>query len=185
MVLLVLNRFQDFKLPLEYIILLSLTAVLPDLIDKALTGTRFPFHSLLVSGLFLLFLNLVAWYYINSNPDIKSRYPNILSYLLFASIAFLTHPILDLEGQVPLFYPLDTRGYQLNFDIVIVQSIPPQISNFSLGFLIEKFDYDLTYDQEGALISTIDVLLAFLIGLPFVVKGLQKSYKVLRSLDND
>lgn len=169
-----LNRLHDSEIPLEHILLLSLAATLPDVIDKTLTGTRYPFHSLLVSGLFLLFLNLFTRYYMNSKPEFKSKYPNLVNYLLLASIAFLTHPILDLEGFVPLLYPLDERGYQLNFDIVIIQSLPPQISDFSLGFLIESFDYNVTYDREGPLISTFDVLIGFLIGLPIVVKGLQK-----------
>ncbi len=169
-----LNRLHDSEIPLEHILLLSLAATLPDVIDKTLTGTRYPFHSLLVSGLFLLFLNLFTRYYMNSKPDFQLKYPNFVNYLLLASIAFLTHSILDLEGFVPLLYPLDQRGYQLNFDIVIIQSLPPQISDFSIGFLIESFDYDVTYDREGPLISTFDVLLGFLIGFPIVVKGLQK-----------
>jgi hypothetical protein len=170
-----LNRLLfDLKIPLEHIFFLSLAAILPDVIDKTLTGTRYPFHSLLVAGLFLIILNLIVRNYSSSHTDFQTKYPNFLNYLLLASIAFLTHPILDLEGFVPLFYPLDLRGYQLNFDIVIIQSIPPQISDFSLGFIIESFDYTRTYENEGALISTFDVLLAFLIGVPIIVKGLQK-----------
>ena len=169
-----INRLNDFEMPLDHIFLLSLAAILPDVIDKTLTGTRYPFHSLLVSGLLLTFLNLVVRYYSSSHPDFKIKYPKLSNYLLLGSIAFLTHPILDLEGLVPLFYPLDIRGYQLNFKIVIIQSIPPQISDLSLGFIIESFDYDITYEGEGALISTFDALLAFLIGVPIILKALQK-----------
>jgi hypothetical protein len=178
-----INRFSDFEIPVDHILLLSFAAILTDVIDKTLTGTRYPFHSLLVSGLFLLFLNLVMRYYFNSRPSLKIKYPKLVKYLLLASIAFLTHPILDLEGLVPLFYPLDLRGYQLTFDIVIIQSIPPQISDFSLGFLIESFNYDVTYDREGALISTFDVLLTFLIGVPIIFKGLQKIYVSRRNME--
>ena len=176
-----LNRFNDFEMPVDHIFFLSLAAILPDVIDKTLTGTRYPFHSLLVSGLFLIFLNLIVRYYSSSYTELNTKYPNLSSYLLLASIAFLTHPILDLEGLVPLFYPLDLRGYQLNFDIVIIQSIPPQISDFSLGFIIESFDYDITYEGEGALISTFDALLAFLIGVPIIFKGLQKIKDIIWS----
>lgn len=169
-----LTRLNDFEMPIDHIFLLSLAAILPDVIDKALTGTRYPFHSLLISGLFLILLNLSVRYYSSSHTDFNTKYPNLSKYLLLASVAFLTHPILDLEGLVPLFYPLDLRGYQLNFNIEILQSIPPRISDFELGFLIESFDYELTHDYEGALISTLDVLLGFLLGLTVVFKGLQK-----------
>ena len=129
---------------------------------------------MLVSGLFLTVLNLSVRYYSSSNADLNEKYPNLSTYLFLGSIAFLTHPILDLEGFVPLLYPLDLHGYQLNFNIVVIQSIPPQISDFSLGFITESFDYEITYEGEGALISTFDALLAFLIGLPIIFKGLQK-----------
>ena len=180
-----LNRLFRSEIPLEYILLLSLAAILPDLIDKTLTGTRYPFHSLLISGLFLLLLNLLARFYMSTQPILSSKYPNFLNYILLASIAFLTHPILDLEGLVPLFYPLDVRGYQLNFDIEIIQSIPPSISDFTLGFLIEPFDYDRTYDHEAALISTLDVLLGFLLGLTVVFKGLQRIKNHIVKSDED
>ncbi|MFX0125424.1 MAG: hypothetical protein ACFFAE_17520 [Candidatus Hodarchaeota archaeon] len=172
--LVLLNRLFNSEIPLEHILLLSLAAVVPDVIDKTLTGTRYPFHSLLISGLLLLSINLFVRYYMSSQLVISSKFPNISNYMLFASLAFLTHPILDLEGFVPLFFPLDLRGYQLDFSITIIQSIPPKITNFSFGFLIEPFPYDLTYDHEGSLISTLDVLLGFLLGITAVFKGLQR-----------
>jgi len=172
--LVILNRLFNSDIPLEHLLLLSLTATLPDIIDKTLTGTRFPFHSLLVSGMLLLLLNLIVKYYINSRPTLSSKSPKILNYLLLASFAFMTHPILDLEGLVPLFYPIDLRGYQLDFQISIIQSIPPRISNFSLGVIVKPFDYSLTYDHEGDLFVLFDVLLAFLLSLTIIFKGLFK-----------
>ncbi|MFW9905894.1 MAG: metal-dependent hydrolase [Candidatus Thorarchaeota archaeon] len=169
-----LNRLYDFEMPVDQIFLLSLAAILPDVIDKTLTGTRYPFHSLLVSGFFLIALNLIVRYYSSSHTDFRTKYPKLSNYFLLASIAFLTHPILDLEGFVPLFYPLDLRGYQLDFNIVLIQSVPPKISDFSLGFIIESFDYAITYENEGTLISTFDALLVFLMGVPIILKGLQK-----------
>lgn len=173
-VLVISDRLFNLEIPLEHLVILSLTAALPDVIDKTLTGTRYPFHSLLVSGVLLLLLNSGARYYINSQPALSSKYPMILKYLLLASISFLTHPILDLEGLVPLFYPLDLRGYQLDFQISIIQSIPPRISDLSLGFVIEPFDYDITYDHEGSLIATFDALLAIILLSTVIVKSLQR-----------
>lgn len=172
--LVILNRLFNSDIPLEHLLLLSLAATLPDIIDKTLTGTRFPFHSLIVSGVLLLLLNLFVKYYINSRPTLSSKSPMILNYLLLASFAFMTHPILDLEGLVPLFYPIDLRGYQLDFQISIIQSIPPQISDLSLGLNVEPFDYSPTYDHEGDLVILIDVLLAFLLSLTVIFKGLIK-----------
>ncbi|MFX1283788.1 MAG: metal-dependent hydrolase [Promethearchaeota archaeon] len=175
--LVILNRLFNSDIPLEHLMLLSLAATLPDIIDKTLTGTRYPFHSLLVSGMFLLLLNLIVRFYMNSHPDFSSKYPMISRYLLLGSIAFLTHPILDLEGIVPLFYPIDLRGYQLNFQIIIIQTIPPRISDLSCGFLIYPFNYDLTYDHEGTLLNTLDILLIFLLGLTIVFKFLHRIKK--------
>ncbi|MFX1508302.1 MAG: hypothetical protein ACFFDC_19650, partial [Promethearchaeota archaeon] len=84
-----LNRLNDLEIPVDQIFLLSLAAILPDVIDKTLTGTRYPFHSLLVSGLFLTILNLIIRYYSSSHTDFETKYPKLSSYLLLASIAFL------------------------------------------------------------------------------------------------
>jgi len=58
--LLVLNRLFDLKIPLEHLAILSLAGIFPDTLDKTLTGTRYPFHSLLVSGLVLVLLNIIV-----------------------------------------------------------------------------------------------------------------------------
>lgn len=172
-VLVILDRLLNCKIPLEHLILLSLGAILPDLFDKTLTGSRYPFHSLIVSGVILILLNIAVRYYINSRPSFSSKYSMITKYLFLASIAFVSHPIMDLEGLVPLFYPLDMRGYQLDFSITIKQALPPIITNFTFGFINEPFDYAMTYDHEGALITTLDVLFAILLLMATIFKSLQ------------
>ncbi|MHA2246769.1 MAG: hypothetical protein ACXADY_17630 [Candidatus Hodarchaeales archaeon] len=173
-VLVILDRLLNCKIPLEHLILLSLGAILPDLLDKTLTGSRYPFHSLIISGVILILLNIAVRYYINSRFSFSSKYPMITNYLFLVSIAFVSHLIMDLEGLVPLFYPLDMRGYQLDFSIIIKQALPPIITDFSFGFVREPFNYDITYDHEAALITTLDVLFAILLLLTIILKSMQR-----------
>lgn len=170
--LILLNRIINMEVAVEHLMLLSLAALLPDIFDKTLTGTRYPFHSLLISVSILLLLNLAIRYYINTKPFFSSKYPKFTTYLLLASISFLTHPIMDLEGLVPLLYPLDLYGYRFDFQISIIQSVPPKITDFTFGFIREPFNYDITYDHESMLITTQDFLLTFLILFTVVVKVL-------------
>ena len=170
--LVILDRFFKFSIPIEHLMLLSLTTIIPDLLDKALTGSRFPFHSLLISGLVLLLLNVFARYYVNKRPIIVSKHPLFTKYLFLASIAVIVHPILDLEGLVPLFYPIDLRGYRVDFYISIIQKIPPVITDFNFGFIIEPFDYNMTYDHEGEIITTLDVLFGVILSIGVIIKSL-------------
>ncbi|MFX0185900.1 MAG: hypothetical protein ACFE95_22680 [Candidatus Hodarchaeota archaeon] len=170
--LILLNRLFKFDISLEILILLSLTAILPDLIDKTLTGTRYPFHSFVVTGSVLLSLNIILMYYLNTHPENTLNNTKITNYLCLASLAILSHIILDLEGFVPIFYPLDLNGYKLEFYISTIQSFPPIISDFGIGFVVEPFDYELTYESEASLLTTLDVLLIVVITFPFIINSL-------------
>ena len=86
---------------------------------------------------------------------------------------------------MPIFYPLDLRGYQLDFQISIIQSIPPRISDFSFGFIIQPFDFDVSYDHEGSLIATLDVLLTIIILSIVVVKSLQGIKNQITVIDKE
>lgn len=185
-VLVILDRLLfDSKIPLEHLLLLSLAALLPDIFDKALTGSRYPFHSLLVSSTILILINISVMYYKTSGQSILSKYSMLNEYLFLVSIAFVSHPIMDLEGLVPLFYPIDTRGYQLDFQILIKQAFPPIFTDFTLGFVIEPFDYAMTYDHEGALFTTIDVLFTLLLLLVLIFKSLQNVKNRLSMIDKE
>ncbi len=105
---------------IEFLLLLSFSAILPDIVDKFVTGSRFPFHSLLISGLILFLSNIAVYYYIFNNPSLVEKVPLLNTYMILISIAILTHPIMDLETSVPLFYPLDMRGYKVDL-LVSVQ----------------------------------------------------------------
>lgn len=183
-----LNRLFKFEIPLEILILLSLAAILPDIIDKTLTGTRYPFHSLLISGSLLLTINLSLKYFFHTHPENTLNNTEIANYLFLASLAFLSHMILDLEGFVPLFYPLDLNGYMLEFDINIIQSIPPIISDIRIGFIKEPFNFKLTYDLEASVLTTLDVLLVVIIMFPFIIKSIgilqQRFSKIIRSREH-
>ncbi|UCE12367.1 MAG: hypothetical protein JSV04_09205 [Candidatus Heimdallarchaeota archaeon] len=184
--LILLNRIVNIEIPVEHLMLLSMAALLPDIFDKTLTGTRYPFHSLLISIILLLLFNLAIRYYITNMPSFSSKYPNFTTYLLLGSISFITHPIMDLEGLVPLFYPLNLGAYRFDFQISIIQSVPPQITDFAFEFIREPFDYDVFYDHEGALIATQDILLTFLILSMIVVKGLvQIKTRFMSNIEED
>jgi hypothetical protein len=162
------TRIIKKEIEIEYFLLISFSAILPDLIDKFLTGSRYPFHSLLVSGIVLLFVNIAVNYYLYNNPSLVEKFPSFNIYLILISIAILTHPIMDLESSVPLFYPLDMRGYSLDLKISIQQSLPPIFTNFRFGVILEPFDYTMSYDREGNLLATLDVLfilIAMFLGL--------------------
>jgi hypothetical protein len=177
--LVILDRLLKFSIPLEHLMLLSLATILPDLLDKSLTGSRYPFHSLLILGLILLSLNVIARYSVNIRPNFASKHPLFVRYLFLASIAIIIHPILDLEGFLPLFYPLDPRGYRLDFHISIIQKIPPVITDFNFGFIVEPFDYNITYDHESDLITTLDVLFGVIVSFTIIIKSLEKFSKHL------
>ena len=170
--LIIVARLFAKNIPIEHLALLSVSTLLPDLIDKSLTGGRYPFHSLLVSGILLITLNIIIrqiWY---KKPNLPSNLELVPLYCLFASIAFLIHPILDLEGFVPLFYPLDMRGYSLNINISIQQAIPPKITNFVFSLISQPYNYSMTYDHEGDLINTLDVLFITIFISVVIIKAL-------------
>ncbi|MFX0015313.1 MAG: hypothetical protein ACFFB2_09435 [Promethearchaeota archaeon] len=173
-VLVIVNNFFGFKIPLEHLIILSFSALLPDILDKALTGSRFPFHSLLISVVILIIINVSIKYNLNLHTSLAAKYPMISSYLLLISLSFVSHPIMDLEGFVPLFYPIDLNGYKFDFQIVIKQSLLPTITDFHFGIMREPFDFTLTYDHEGSLLTTMDVLFVLLLSLSLIFKGFQK-----------
>lgn len=183
--LILLNRLFKLEISLEVLILLSLTAILPDLIDKTLTGTRYPFHSFVVTGGVLLGLNIILKYYLNTHPKNALNNTKITSYLFLASLAILSHIILDLEGFVPLFYPIDLNGYKLEFNINIIQSFPPSISEFGFGFIVEPFDYELTYESEASFLTTLDVLFIVIITFPLMIKSVGSLPKRLVSNFNN
>ncbi|MFX0086086.1 MAG: metal-dependent hydrolase [Candidatus Hodarchaeota archaeon] len=161
-------RLLKKEMQIEYLLLLSFSAILPDLIDKSLTGSRFPFHSLLISGLILFLSNITVYYYMLKNPSLAKRVPLLNTFMILISIAIMTHPIMDLETSVPLFYPIDIRGYRLYFQVSVQQSLPPIFTNFKFGLVLEPFDYTMSYDREGNLLATLDVLFILIV----VVLGL-------------
>ncbi len=170
--LIIVARLFSKNIPIEHLAVLSVSTLLPDVIDKSLTGGRYPFHSLLVSGIFLFALNIIIrqiWY---KNPKLSSNLELVPSYFLFASIAFIIHPIMDLEGFLPLFYPLDMRGYSLNVNISVQQVIPPKITHFVFNLISSPFDYSMTYDHEGDLINTLDVLFIIILTSIIIIKAL-------------
>jgi hypothetical protein len=79
---------------------------------------------------------------------------------------------MDLEGFVPLFYPLDMRSYSLDINISIQQAIPPKITNFVFEFVSRPYDYSMTYDHEGDLINTLDVLFIIILTSVVIIKAL-------------
>ena len=52
--LILVARLFAKNIPIEHLAVLSVSTLLPDVFDKSLTGGRYPFHSLLVSGIFLI-----------------------------------------------------------------------------------------------------------------------------------
>jgi len=160
-------RILNHEIQIEHLFLLSLAAILPDLIDKFLTGGRFPLHSLLVSGMLLLIINISLRYYTRTHPFLVEKFPLINSYILLMSVAILTHPLMDLEGLVPLFYPLDMVGYKLEFIFSIRQAFPPIITNFNFELITEPYNFSAN-GHEGDLFLTLD----FLFIMMFVVSGL-------------
>jgi len=160
-------RILKHEIPIEHLFLLSLAAILPDLIDKFLTGGRYPLHSLLVSGMLLLIINISLRYYTHTHPFLVEKFPLINSYILLMSVAILIHPLMDLEGLVPLFYPLDMMGYKLEFQFSILQALPPIITNFRFEIITEQYNFS-AYSHEGDLFSTLD----FLFIIMFVISGL-------------
>jgi hypothetical protein len=166
-----------------HLALISMATILPDLMDKTLTGSRYPFHSLIVLGIVLLSLNIVVRLYFSSNKSYASKYSFIPQYLSLVTFVILIHPIFDLEGLVPLFYPIDLRGYQLDFQITILQSIPPIISHFNIGFVIKSYNY-FPYGNEGDLINTFDVLFVATIFFVLVIKGLENVKISLKTNNN-
>jgi len=116
------DRFSKRTTPPEKLFVISLAAILPDILDKTLTGTRYPFHSILVSGFILLVLSLFV-FFASSRGTLS--FTKAQEYTILASIAFLSHIFLDLEGLVPLFFPLDLRGYRVEFRLEIIQSFLP------------------------------------------------------------
>jgi hypothetical protein len=126
----------------------------------------------LVSGIILIALNFLIRQFWYKNPDLPPKLKLIPSYFLLASIAFVIHPIMDLEGFVPLFYPLDMRGYSLDINISIQQAIPPKITNFVFSLISLPYDYSMTYDHEGDLINTLDVLFIIILTSVVIMKAL-------------
>lgn len=170
--LIIVARLFAKNIPIEHLAVLSVSTLLPDVIDKSLTGGRYPFHSLLVSGIILITLNIIIRQIWHKNPDLAQNLELVPLYFLLASIAFFIHPIMDLEGYVPLFYPLDMRGYSLKINISIQQAIPPKITNFVFDFITQPFDYSMTYDHEGDLINTLDVLFIIIFTSVVIIKAL-------------
>jgi hypothetical protein len=170
--LIIVARLFAKNIPIEHLAMLSFSTLLPDIIDKSLTGGRFPFHSLLVSGIILIALNFLIRQFWHKNPKLPPNLKLVPPYFLLASIAFLIHPIMDLEGFVPLFYPLDMRGYSFDINIGIQQALPPKITNFVFEFVSSPYDYSMTYDHEGDLINTLDVLFIIIFISVVIIKGL-------------
>ncbi|MFW9778555.1 MAG: hypothetical protein ACFFE8_06840 [Candidatus Heimdallarchaeota archaeon] len=163
-VLSLISALYSLEIPLSDRTLLASCTILPDAIDKTLTGTRYPFHSLLISSVVLILLNSVVLYLIRSNPKLPVEMKaKITLYMLMGSIAFLIHPIMDLESGVPLLYPLDLRGFALAFNMEIIQRFPPQLSKFQLEFITSPFNFSQTYDRQASALSTLDALFIFLI----------------------
>lgn len=180
LVIIFIARILKHEIAIEHLFLLSLGALLPDIIDKLITGGRYPLHSLLVSGILLLIVNTSLRYYTQTHPFLVEKFPLINSYILLMSVAILTHPLMDLEGIVPLFYPLDMMGYKLEFKFSIRQVLPPIITNFRFELITETYDFS-DYGHEGDLFSTLDVLFIIM----FVVSGLITSLSLfLRYLFN-
>ncbi|MFW9853498.1 MAG: hypothetical protein ACFFFG_00460 [Candidatus Thorarchaeota archaeon] len=182
-VLSLITSLYNLEIPLIDRILLACCTMLPDAIDKTLTGTRYPFHSLLLSSVFLLLLNSLMLYLIRSNPklsiDVKER---ITCYMLMGSIAFLIHPIMDLESGVPLLYPLDLRGFEVAFNMEIIQRFPPQLSHFQLELITSPFNFAQTYDRQASALSTLDALFIFLILIVLLSRGFVGLYEKLRPI---
>ena len=138
-----------------YMVGCSLWALLPDVFDKLITGNRYPLHSFVVMIPLLLILNLLIRHFTAANHQLRD-------VVLLGSIAMLTHPIMDLEGPIPLFFPLLLDGYQLDFELVIIQSFPPVISTFTFQIIREPFDFIGTAYHEGVLVSNLDILFLIL-----------------------
>lgn len=167
LVIIFIARILKHEIAIEHLFLLSLGALLPDLIDKLITGGRYPLHSILVSGILLLIVNTSLRYYTKTHPILVEKYPLINSYILLMSVAILTHPLMDLEGLVPLLYPLDMMGYKLEFIFSIRQALPPIITNFRFELITEPYNFSAS-GHEGDLFSTLDILFIIM----FVISGL-------------
>lgn len=133
------------------LILASFGAFIPDIVDKLITGSRYPLHSLVLMIPLIIGINLF----------IQKKYPDQNRYryfVLLTSISMLTHPFMDLEQPIPLFYPLILEGFSLNFSLIIQQGFPPVITEFVFQLIPSPFNYDLYTPHEGMLFSGLDLL---------------------------
>lgn len=172
--LVVIKHLKKLEITFGTLILLSFASLLPDVFDKIITGTRYPFHSLIISIIMLSIFYLLGRYFIEKffYNHLSVQYFSLLMILF--SVAYLSHPIMDLEGAIPLFYPIDSFGYHIEFQLNIKQSITPIISNFTFMIIREPYDYSITYDREGSLVSTLDLLFISLLGFSLLIVGVEK-----------
>ena len=165
---------SGYSVPDRILVYSSFWTLIPDIVDKLWTGTRFPLHSYVILVPIVITVNILAYRY-------SSHSSTTYSMILFGSISLLLHPLMDLEGLIPLFFPIILDGYQLDFVLTIVQGFPPQISEFSFDLITGPFDYTGTYNHEGTLLSTNDFFLLILISGVIVYSFFYKLYLRNRS----
>jgi hypothetical protein len=84
---------------------------------------------------------------------------------------------MDLGGPIPLFYPLVLDGFQLTFELVVLQSFPPIITDFTFQIIQEPFDYSGSLYHEGVLISNLDLLILILIVFTLIILTITLSHR--------
>ena len=178
--LVVFKQLRNLDISFERLILISFASLLPDVFDKIITGSRYPFHSILVSLTFLILFYFLGRHLIQKFEIRRISLEHFTLLFVLISVAYLSHPIMDLEGTTPILYPLDPMGYRIEFQMNIMQSMIPIISEFTFLILREPYDYTITYTKEGTLISTLDLLLVGLLSIILLGIGIER---VIRKME--
>ena len=142
---------------------LAFLGVISDL-DALFLIHRSMSHSLVIIGLIFIPFLIYA----------KYRRPELQRMIFLAFLVTMSHPILDLNGSVPLFWPLSAYSITLNLSLNGVfrngLSLRPNVditltpTDFSL---LPGFDYPL-FTEEG-------LLIALVLLMPIIYVQLQKT----------
>ena len=138
---------------------MACAAILPDLLDKYVTGQRYVCHSLVFSIMFFLIIGGLYYF--------KTKNKQHVIYILLFGIAFASHGLLDLtSGGVYLLWPLDFTGvYVLDVEWIMIQTIhiPPLFDTFHIALVRSEAVFAPRYGVLGIFVTPFDFIVSFLL----------------------
>ena len=146
----------------------------PDIVDKLIFNRPFILHSFII---WISLLGLVSIIYLII-PSVPLR------FIILATFAATLHPILDLSYPIPFFFPISWESWELVAKIVVRQTFPPIIEEFSFGLVPQPA---IPSAGLGELFNESDAVIILVIGFTFsllLIVGLFMSVKSHPSVQN-